>query len=306
MPSLQQLRYLVAVTEAGHFRRAAEACHVTQPTLSAQLKELEARLGAVLVERVRGAVVPTPFGEQVVARARRALREVEDIRALAALESGRLQSTIKVGVVQSLGSYLLPLLVPDLHESHPQLKLYMREGLPRHLLEGLGTGTLDLLFFPLPIREAEFETRSLFREPLSVVMPHDHPFTRETAIAPSTLKGETILALERGHKLFDQVEQICQRYGANLSHDYEGTSLDTLRQMVAMGMGLSLLPALYVRSEVTSQDLVVDRPFLGTPPSRTIGMVWRRGSAREAEYIDLADEICAILAARAPEVTVLG
>ncbi|WP_147112449.1 LysR substrate-binding domain-containing protein [Tateyamaria sp. syn59] len=306
MPTLQQLRYLVAVADAGHFRRAAEACHVTQPTLSAQLKELENKLGAVLIERSRGGVVATPLGEQIIQHARTALREVEEIRTLSTMQSGSLNSTIKVGVVQSLGSYLLPILVPDLHMSHPQLKLYVREGLPKHLLEALGSGALDLLLFPLPTREAEFETRSLFREPLSVVIPFDHPFAREESIAPSMLKGETIMALERGHRLYDQVERICEQHGAVLSSEYEGTSLDTLRQMVAMGMGLSLLPALYVRSEVTSQELVLARPFRGTPPSRTIGMVWRRSTAREAEYQDLGDEISEILARRAREVIVLG
>ena len=138
------------------------------------------------------------------------------------------------------------------------------------------------------------------------VMPHDHAFATEDALAPDMLKGETILALERGHRMFEQVQRICEQYGAELSHDYEGTSLDTLRQMVGMGMGLSLLPALYVRSEVAHQDIVVARPFRGTPPSRTIGMAWRQRTARASEYEELAGEIQTILKARAPEVTVLG
>ncbi|MEO1551331.1 MAG: LysR substrate-binding domain-containing protein [Pseudomonadota bacterium] len=306
MPSLQQLRYLVALTEARHFRRAAEACNVTQPTLSAQIKELEAKLGVTLVERTRARVLITSIGEEIADHARRALREVEDIHGLAQLHAGHLQSTIKVGVVQSLGSYFIPLIVPDLHKSHPKLKLYVREGLPRHLLDALAAGSLDLLFFPLPIQETEFETRPLFREPLLVVLPQEHAFASHDTVAPSMLKGETILALERGHRLFEQVQRICQHYGAELSHDYEGTSLDTLRQMVAMGMGLSLLPALYVKSEVAHQDIVVARPFRGTPPARTIGMVWRSRSAHHGEFQDLAREICATLKRRAPEVAVLG
>ncbi|MEM6826186.1 MAG: hydrogen peroxide-inducible genes activator, partial [Pseudomonadota bacterium] len=306
MPTLQQLRYLVQVIETGHFRRAAEACHVTQPTISAQLKELETKLGATLVERTRTRVVATPIGEMVLPHARRALREVEEIHSLSSLHRGTLRSTIKVGIVQSLGSYLLPLIVPDLHDSHPLLKLYVREGLPKHLLDSLGTGTLDMLYFPLPIREADFETRSLFREPLYTVMPKDHRFSGEGSIAPEMLKGETILSLEPGHRLFEQVKRICEQFGAHLSHDYEGTSLDTLRQMVGMGMGLSLLPALYVKSEVAHQDNVVAAPFRGTPPSRTIGMVWRRNTAREGEFMELADEVCSILKRRAPEITLLG
>ena len=306
MPSLKQLRYLVALDEERNFRRAAERCHVTQPTLSAQLKELERQLGATLVERSRAHVLITPLGRAVCTRARRALREVDEIRALVAQAGRPLQSTIRTGVVQTLGSYLLPLIVPELHESHPRLKLYMREGLPDFLLGALSDGTLDLLFVPLPVRQADLETLSIFREPIAVVMPHDHRFADLAAIAPEALRGETILALEPGHKLYDQVRRICDQSGAELSRDYEGTSLDTLRQMVAMGMGLSLMPALYIKSEVAHQDIVVSRPFAGPPPARTIGMVWRRGTAREAEFRALADQICAILRRQAPEVVVLG
>lgn len=305
MPTLQQLRYLVALADTRHFRRAAEQCHVTQPTLSAQLKELESKLSAHLIERSRAHVIVTPLGEKIVAHARQVLRDVEDIRSLAALHHGSLQSTIKVGVVQSLGSYLLPLIVPDLHESHPQLKLYVREGLPAYLLDQLSIGALDILLFPLPIREADFETLSLFREPLYTVLPRDHPFADEHTIAPEMLKGETILALEQGHKLYEQVARICDQYGAVLSHDFSGTSLDTLRQMVAMGMGLSLLPALYVKSEVAHQDIVVARPFRGAAPSRTIGMIWRQKTAREDEFIELGNEISGCLKRHAPEVAVM-
>ncbi len=305
MPTLQQLKYLTALADTQHFRRAAEACHVTQPTLSAQLKELEAKLGAQLVERSRSGVIITPLGRDIVERARRALREVEEIQSLAIQSKRPLQSTIRIGVVQSLGSYLLPLIVPGLHETHPALKLYMREGLPDFLLQGLSNGNLDLLFFPLPVRQSDFDSLSLFREPIEVVLPHDHPFAAQQEIAPEMLRDETILSLEPGHKLYEQVRQICAQYGAELSRDYEGTSLDTLRQMVAMGMGLSLMPALYVKSEVAHQDIVVARKFKGTPPSRTIGMIWRKTTAREAEFRELAAMICTILKDRAKEVLVL-
>jgi LysR family hydrogen peroxide-inducible transcriptional activator len=306
MPTLQQLRYLTALADTLHFRRAAEACHVTQPTLSAQLKELESRLGAELVERSRSRVILTPLGRAVVERARRTLREVDEIRQLATQSRSHLQSTIRIGVVQSLGSYLLPLIVPGLHESHPELKLYMREGLPEFLLQSLGDGALDLLFFPLPVRHADFDSLSIFREPIEVVIPHDHPFAAEPEISPEMLRGETILSLEPGHKLYEQVRRICDQYGAEVSRDYEGTSLDTLRQMVAMGMGLSLMPALYVKSEVAHQDIVVARPFRGSPPSRTIGMIWRKSTPRQDEFRALANQICAILKDSAPEVVVLG
>lgn len=306
MPSIQQLRYLVRLAETRHFRRAADACHVTQPTLSAQLKELERKLGVTLVERSRSSVLVTPTGNAIVEVARRILRDLDEVRAVAASGRDLLESTIRIGVVQSLGSYFLPLIVPDLHAKYPRLGLYMREGLPDMLLRAVDEGTLDLLFFPMPVRNAELDGMSLFREPLHVVAPNNHALADEVAIEQEMLAAETILTLEPGHKLYEQVRLICDDVGAELSRDYEGTSLDTLRQMVAMGMGLSLLPALYVKSEVTREDLVVARPFARRPPTRTIGMIWRRRTAREAEYRKLAVDISAILKVRAPEVVVLG
>lgn len=306
MPSLRQLRYLVAIADHLHFRRAAEACHVTQPTLSAQLKELETRLGAVLVERNRARVVLTPSGRAIADRARKVLSEVEEIRTIAKTGQAMLESTIRVGVVQSTGSYFLPLIVPELHRDYPRLGFYIREGLPAPLLRELEEGGLDLLFFPVPVRRQDFESLSLFRESLLVVAPYDHPLAAEPTVDPNALRGETILSLEAAHNLSDQLREICEDFGAKLSHDYEATSLDTLRQMVAMGMGLSLMPALYVRSEVEPQDIVVARPFRSIQPSRTIGMIWRRGSARQEEFLFLARLICQILKKKLPEMTVLG
>ncbi|MFP7674120.1 LysR substrate-binding domain-containing protein [Marivita sp. S0852] len=306
MPTIQQLRYLVAVADHLHFRRAAETCNVTQPTLSAQIKDLEVRLGTTLVERSRSKVMMTSTGKEISERGRRILREVAEIHGIAKSQQSVLSSVIRIGVVQSVGSYFLPLVIPDLHAQYPKLGLYVREGLPDVLLSGLEDGSLDLLFFPLPLNRIELEAQSLFREPIQVVVPVDHRLANEPEIDPAMLKGETILSLEPGHKLYELVRKISDDYGVELSHDYEGTSLDTLRQMVATGMGVSLMPALYVKSEVTHQDLVVARPFRGTPPSRTIGMIWRKGTSREDEFRLLAEIICATLSDRAPEITVLG
>lgn len=306
MPSLQQLRYLVAVADQLHFRRAAESCNVTQPTLSAQIKELEMRLGTSLVERSRSKVMMTPAGKEIAERGRRILREVAEIHTIAISGQSVLSSVIRIGVVQTVGSYFLPLVIPDLHQEYPKLGLYIREGLPDVLLRSLEDGALDLLFFPLPVNRVELDSLSLFREPIQVVMPWDHRLAQEPEIDPVMLRGETILSLEPGHRLHELVRSISEDYGVDLSHDYEGTSLDTLRQMVATGMGLSLMPALYVKSEVAHQDIVVARPFRGTAPSRTIGMVWRKGTSREKEFRLLSAFICRSLTARAPEITVLG
>lgn len=305
MPTLQQLRYLVAVAETLHFRRAAELTHVTQPTLSGQLRELEQKLGVQLVERSRAKVILTPIGKEIASRGRAVLRDVQDIVELAKHGQSILGGTIRIGVLQSLGPYLLPHILPELHQNYPNLKLYVREGMPQALLNGVDGGSLDLLLFPLPVAGADLQTVRLFREPLWIVAPCDHELAAKEHAERSDLKGETIMALERGHRLHDQVRQLCEQYGANLALDYEGTSLDTLRQMVGMGMGLSFLPALYVRSEVTQDDQVIAREMHSRAPFRMIGMIWRRHSARQEEFLTLAGLIRGILKGRVPEVTVM-
>lgn len=306
MPTLQQLRYLVAISETLHFRRAAESVHVTQPTLSGQLRELEDKLGVQLVERSRAKVILTPVGKSIAARARTVLRDVQDIVDLAKHGQSVLGGTVRLGVLESLGPYLLPHILPELHRTYPNLKLYVREGVPRTLLVGLDEGALDLLLFPLPVKGADLMSARLFREPLWIVAPGNHPLRETKHVSRADLKGETILALEQGHRLHDQVRDLCDQFGANLSLDYEGTSLETLRQMVGMGMGLSFLPALYVRAGVGQDDEIVAREMKTRPPSRVIGMIWRRRSARQDEFLALADLIRNILRKRAPEVTVMS
>jgi LysR family hydrogen peroxide-inducible transcriptional activator len=305
MPSLQQLRYVTLVAETLHFRRAAERAHVTQPTLSAQLSKLEDELGVQLVERSRARVVMTPEGEDIAARARRILAELDEIADIARRGQTMLAGTIRVGVVQSLGSYFLPLVIPDLHKRYPDLRLYVREGLADDLVGRLDAGSLDLLFFPLPVRGSEFAVARLFREPLLAVAAMDHPIAQMDRVPPERLAGERILTLEKGHRLHDQVRRISEETGAEISLDYGATSLDTIRQMVAMNLGISLLPALYVRSEVQPNQMVTSCPLEGPQPFRAVGMVWRERAARGAQYRELAQAIRQILRETTPEVTVV-
>jgi LysR family hydrogen peroxide-inducible transcriptional activator len=305
MPSLQQLRYLAILSETLHFRRAAERANVTQPTLSAQLAALEDKLGVQLVERSRARVVMTPEGEEIATRARRVLAEVDEIVEIARRGQQALGGTIRVGVVQSLGSYFLPLVIPDLHTGYPDLRLYVREGLAADLMARLEQGSLDLLFLPLPVTGADLDMARLFREPLLATAANDHPIAALERVPRDRLAGERILTLETGHRLHDQVRRICAETGAEISLDYGATSLDTIRQMVAMGLGISLLPALYVRSEVRPNQLVTARPLAGPQPFRAVGMVWRGRAARSAEFRELAQAIRRILRATAPEVTVI-
>ncbi|NJO36599.1 MAG: LysR family transcriptional regulator [Rhizobiales bacterium] len=306
MPTLKQFRYLVALAHTLHFRKAAEQCHVSQPTLSGQLKELEERLGVQLVERSqRSQVVLTPIGQTIAERARIVLRDVQDIIDLGKHGQQWLDGTIKLGALPTLGPYVLPHVLPELHQSHPNLKLYVREGMPIPLVRTLEEGNLDLLLFPMPIREADLESTRLFREPLWVVAPVDHPLAVREQIERNDLGGETVLALEPGHRLHEQVADLCRELGAELSHDFEGTSLDTIRLMVGMGMGISFMPAVYVLSEVAKDPQVVARPMKSRPPTRTVGLAWRRHSARSEEYHALASIVRGILRSSLPDVVVI-
>ncbi len=307
MPTLKQLRYLIALAQVLHFRRAAEQCHVTQPTLSNQIQELERGLGVQLVERSRrNQVVLTPIGREIVERARAVLRDVQDIVDLGRHGQKWMEGTIKLGALPTLGPYLLPHVLPALHRDFPELKLYVREGMPAALLRSLANAELDLLLFPLPITGGDFTSVRLFREPLWVVIPSEHPLATKQVIDRSDLAGETILALEPGHRLYDQVADICREIGAELSHDFEGTSLDTLRLMVGMGLGLSFMPTVYVLSETPKDAQVVARPLKRRAPERTVGLAWRRHTARHDEYMELANVIRDILQANLPDVTTLN
>lgn len=307
MTTLKQLRYLVALSETRHFRRAAENCGVTQPTLSNQIKELENDLGVQLFERGRrNQVLITPIGREIVDHARTALRVVSDIADLGKHGREWFNNTVKFGALPTVGPYLLPRLLPEVHIHYPNLKLYVREGLPSVLLDGLSHGEIDLLLFALPVAQADLVATRLFREHLWVVMPREHPLAAKSKIERSDLSDQTILALEPGHRLYEQVLEICRDIGAEISHDFEGTSLDTLRLMVGTGLGISLMPTLYVLSEVEKDPLVVARQFRFRPPTRTIGLVWRRQSARGREYQMVANLFRKILRSTAPQVSHVG
>ncbi len=305
MPTLQQFRYLVALAETAHFGRAAERCHVSQPTLSGQLKELERRLQGRLVERDRRLrVILTPLGREVARRARRVLRDVDDIKELAGRLGADPAGTIRLGTLPTLGAYFLSVVVPDLHRTFPDLKLFVREGTAEALLTALEEGAVDALLFPLPVRSDQLATASLVREPLLIVVPADHPMARRPSVGPEALRGETVLALEPGHRLHLQVQELCETMGADLSHDFAGTSLDTLRLMVGMGMGIAFLPALYVRSEALKDPAVAVVRLEGSPPDRRVGLVWRRQSARVEAFVRLAGAMRGVFAEHVPEVIV--
>lgn len=292
MPTLQQLRYLVAIADTLSFSRAAEICRVAQPTLSVQLKELETRLDVRLVERTRAKVIVTPTGQEVARRARAMLSDLDDIREVARRDDPEApQALLQIGVVQTVGAYVLSVAMPSLRQAYPNMRIRVREEHGDTLLRQLSDGVHDVLLLPEEVRRPDLACRRVMAEPLMVVLPADHPLARKDAIAPADLEGETILTMEPGHRLHDQIVQLCEDVGAHHARDYEGTTLDTLRQMVALGMGVSLLPVLYVRSEVIREQLVVARPMSSRAPVRDISLLWRLNAPRETTYSAIASQL---------------
>jgi LysR family hydrogen peroxide-inducible transcriptional activator len=289
LPTLRQLEYLVAVADTRHFGRAAERVHVTQPTLSEQLRALEQRLGVQLVERSRSNVVVTPLGFEVVEIARRMLRDTQRIRDITGHVGSGMGGVVRLGLPFTIGPYLLPRVVPHLHALYPHLKLYAREELPHILPRGLAEGLHDVIVAPLPITQTGFREAILFEEPLHLAVPVDHELAQREEIKIHDLAGVDLLALGPGHQLRDLVVNLAAESGANLRFDYEGTSLDTLREMMATGLGVSILPGLYVRSVVRNDPRFQTYDIGRRGLKRTIGMLWRKTKNPQPNFERLAD-----------------
>lgn len=288
MPSIRQLEYLVAVADTLHFRRAAERCNTTQPTLSEQLKALEERLGAQLVERDRTRVMLTSVGTQVVQVARRILQDVGEMQSLAATGGRELAGLLRLGLPPTIGPYLLPHVLPGLHTQYPELRLFIRESLPSLLPGALEDGSLDVIITMLPLRQGDFEVVQLFREPLMLAVAADHPLASRGQIERQELAGLDVLTLGPGHQLHDVVQSLCEEFGARLRPDFAGTSLDTLREMVVMGLGVTFLPGLYIRREIMTDPSLRLIEIKGRSISRTVGIAWRKASAQQGSYGTLA------------------
>jgi len=296
MPTLRQLSYLVAIAETGNMGRAAERMGVTQPTLSSQIAELERRLGVKLAERGRSGAMLTDIGRDTVQRARDILRSMEELKDHAAGAQTGIAGTLRLGVLPTIGPYLLPHILPAMHDRYPKLRLYVREDFPAALESGLLDGRFDLLLVSLPVDMGGLETATLFREEMQLAMPHDHPAAMSEEVPRGLLRGEDFLGLESGHRYHAQVRDLCEDLGARLLPDYEGTSLDTLRQMTAMGAGLTFLPALYVHSEIGPKGKrqraeVAARSITPRSPHRTVGLVWRRQAPNRRDYEKLTQLI---------------
>ena len=291
MPSIKQLKYLCAVAEHKHFSKAAAACHVTQSTLSVAIQGLESQLGVVVFERNKKTVLITPLGEKLLHQARGILGAVEDFVSLARANEGALSGEIRLGVIPTIGPFILPAVLKDLRKSYPKLKLYLKEDLSAQLLLQLQQGRLDLIMLAFPYAMPEMETVSLFRDEFLLCLPPGHKLEKAKQVKQQQLRGESLLLLEEGHCLRDHALEACKLQSADTDLVYQGTSLHTLVQMVANGLGVTLLPEMAVQANVLGDTHLQLKRFSGENVSREIGMAWRRSDPRRDDYLLLSEFI---------------
>ncbi len=287
--NLRDLGYLVALAEHKHFGHAAEACFVSQPTLSTQIKKLEDELGIALFERTPRKVLLTEVGREIVQRARGVLHEINQIRALARRTTDPESGTVRLGLFPTLAPYLLPHVVPPIRERFPRLELLLVEEKSELLLHQLSEGKLDAAILALPLHDDQLHAEPLFEEPFLLAVPFGHALAQRKTLRLSDLADENLLLLEDGHCMRDQALDVCHMAGAGEKSGFRATSLETLRQMVSANVGITLLPVLSVKPPVAQSDNIQLVRFRDHAPTRRIAMVWRRSSALGKFLKELAE-----------------
>jgi LysR family hydrogen peroxide-inducible transcriptional activator len=303
--TLTELKYIVAVARERHFGRAAERCFVSQPTLSVAVRKLEDELGVTLFERGANEVALTPIGEQVVEQAQRALEEAEAVRQVASRSKDQLVGPLRFGAIYTIGPYLMPGLIGLLHERAPQMPLLIQENYTHRLLELLKRGELDFAILSLPFAEAGIVTQAVYDEPFRVVLPADHAWLAYDEIPADRIGQENVLLLTAGNCFRDQVLQACPdlNRGANgIQKTLEGSSLETIRYMVASGAGITVLPSTAADTIPEHNNLLAVRPFAPPTPSRRVALAWRKSFPR-GRALEVVRQ--AILACELPGVTKL-
>ncbi|MFN3884605.1 MAG: LysR substrate-binding domain-containing protein [Rhodocyclaceae bacterium] len=278
--TLTELRYIVALAREKHFGRAAEKCFVSQPTLSVAVKKLEDELGVILFERGQSEITVTPAGESIIRQAEKVLAEAARIKELADTAGDPLAGPLRIGAIYTIGPYLLPRLVPLLRSRAPQMPLMLQENFTTKLIEALKSNELDVAIVALPIEEPGLVAQAVYDEAFRVLVPAQHPWAKGKAIAPRQLLGEPLLLLGRGNCFRDQVLDLCARAGAGGPQVLEGSSLETIRYMVASGIGVTVMPASAVDTLPKNDTLLRVRPFVEPSPTRRVGMVWRASFPR--------------------------
>ena len=291
LPTLKQLQYLVALKDHGHFGRAAEACFVTQSTLSAGLRELESLIGITLVERTRRVVRFTPLGLRIAEKAQRVLREAEELGDLARAAGKPLSGDLRMGVIPTIAPFLLPRILPKLRAAWPDLKLYLREETTGAACDSLHRGHLDCVLLALPYHCGDIESVDLFLDRLFIAFPEGEMLDPGPTVTADSIDETRLLLLEDGHCLKDHVLAACNRPELRAEAAMLGTSLHTLVQMVDNGLGVTLLPKMALDAGILDNTDVVARPLDADHPARRIALAWRRGSPREKEFNMLANAL---------------
>lgn len=275
--TLTEMRYIVALARERHFGKAAEACHVSQPTLSVALKKVEGQLGAALFERTASDVRITALGERIVAQAKRVLDEAVRLEEIAGTVGDPMSGPLRVGVIYTIAPYLLPQLIPALHQYAPAMPLFLKEDFTGNLIPALKAGELDVIVIALPFAEPGLVAQPVYEEPFRVVVPAAHSWVSRTDVEADELDGQDLLLLGQGNCFRDQVLESCPNLGAPdaLAHSLEGSSLETIRYMVASGAGVAVMPSTAADPLIDKEPLVRVLPFAGTQPKRTVGLVWR-------------------------------
>ncbi len=281
--TLTELKYIVAVARIRHFGRAAEACFVSQPTLSVAVRKLEDELGVTLFERNVNEVTPTPVGEQVVAQAQRALEAAEEVRRIASQSKDPLVGPLRLGAIYTIGPYLMPGLIPSLRQRAPQMPLLIQENYTLRLADMLRRGELDLVVLSLPFAEPGIVTQAVYDEPFRVVLPADHAWLAQREIPAAWVGEENVLLLTSGNCFRDQVLQafpMLNRSASGMQKTLEGSSLETIRYMVASGTGITVLPSTAADAIPEHNSLLATRPFAAPGPSRRVALAWRKSFPR--------------------------
>ena len=288
-PTPRQLEYLVALIEARHFGEAAKLCNVSQPTLSVQVALLEEQLGTILIDRASSPLAPTAIGAEVVAAAKAVLSGIDELVTLARTGHENLGGSVRLGMASTFGPYFMPAFLPRLHARYAGLKIYLFEDRPAALENKIRLGEIDCALGPIPEDRDKFGFQTVCREEILVGIPRNHRLGGADEIELGDLAGEVLLTLGKGHRLMNDVHNLAHAAGAYFSDNYEGTSLDAIRQMVSIEMGLSLFPEYYIRSEFAKERNVSLARISGRPMHRDIGCYWRLASPRAGHYQVLAE-----------------
>lgn len=306
--TLTELRYIVSLARTRHFGRAAEACFVSQPTLSVAIRKLEEELGVALFERGASEITVTPVGERVVEQAQRVLEESATIKAIAQQGRDQLVGPLRLGAIYTIAPYLLPVLIPVLHRLAPQMPLHLEENFTARLAERLKQGELDVIIIALPFGDPGIVTQALYDEPFMVTLPKAHPWCGKKSISGEELADENLLLLGSGHCFRDQVLQVCPALNrssalpGSMQRTFEGSSLETIRHMVASGAGITVLPCSAIGPTQNESTLLTFRPFTAPVPGRRVALAWRKSFPRPQALEALRQ---AVLAASLPCVAML-